>query len=101
MRDFMPCAGCDEPEACEIVSRCLEPAPMSTPEHRYWSTEQQRWVYPGEADDAAKEVLRLACEWYDTGSGKDAVAHELALAVLRYKQATDAAASLADTGEVK
>lgn len=26
MRDFMPCAGCDEPEACEIEGRCLEPA---------------------------------------------------------------------------
>lgn len=27
MRDFMPCKGCDEPEACEIEGRCLEPAP--------------------------------------------------------------------------
>jgi hypothetical protein len=28
MEDFMPCKGCDEPEACEIVSRCLEPEPQ-------------------------------------------------------------------------
>lgn len=26
MGDFMPCKGCDEPEACEIEGRCLEPA---------------------------------------------------------------------------
>jgi hypothetical protein len=27
MEDFMPCKGCDEPEACEIEGRCLEPVP--------------------------------------------------------------------------
>lgn len=26
MPDFIPCKGCDEPEACEIEGRCLEPA---------------------------------------------------------------------------
>lgn len=31
MRDFMPCKGCDEPEACEIEGRCLEPA-LTPPE---------------------------------------------------------------------
>jgi hypothetical protein len=29
MEDFMPCKGCDEPEACSIQGRCLEPAAQS------------------------------------------------------------------------
>lgn len=28
MRDFMPCAGCDRTEACEIVGRCLDEKPL-------------------------------------------------------------------------
>jgi hypothetical protein len=28
MEDFMPCKGCDEPEACVIEGRCLEPEPQ-------------------------------------------------------------------------
>jgi hypothetical protein len=42
MRDFMPCAGCDEPEACEIVSRCLEPA---RPESCRWTHDEENGIW--------------------------------------------------------
>lgn len=42
MRDFMPCAGCDEPEACEIVSRCLEPA---RPESCRWTHDEDSGIW--------------------------------------------------------
>jgi hypothetical protein len=36
MPEFTPCASCDEPEACEIVSRCLEPQLDMRAEFQAW-----------------------------------------------------------------
>lgn len=34
-------------------------------------------------------IAWLACQWYDTGIGKCDAAHQLEMAVMRYKRATD------------
>jgi hypothetical protein len=43
MEDFMPCKGCDEPEACSIQGRCLEPVPQ--PVAVRYRNDGGRWRY--------------------------------------------------------
>jgi hypothetical protein len=42
MEDFKPCKSCDEPEACEIEGRCLEPA--QEPVAWQWRRKGEPWT---------------------------------------------------------
>ncbi|MEJ7932538.1 hypothetical protein WG922_21390 [Ramlibacter sp. AN1015] len=77
---------------------------MNAPHHES-AAQPVHSVAGASSEDATAliaEIVRLACKWYDTGIGKDEVALELAIAVMRYKRVSEGAAApsreAADTG---